>query len=227
MRWLVAGLVLLLALLVAADRAAEQVTERVVARQLRGELGATPQVEFDGLFLPQAVRGRFGRVRVQADAVRREGLPVREFSASLSGLRVAAADAVRGEVDRVPVEQLRGRAVLAYDDLERLSGARGLQLSGSAGRLRLSGPVAVFGLEGTATALSEVRLEGDQLVVRAEELAVDGEQVPDEVARALRGELDLRLPVPPLPYDLRLDDLDVTAAGIAVSGSARDVVLRR
>lgn len=224
---LVVALVLLVAL-VAADRVAEQVAEGRVADQLRAELGAEPEVEVEGLpFLTQALRGRYGRVRVAAEQVPGGGVVVRRFAARLSDLRLPPGQALRGRVDAIPVSQLQGSALVAYDDLEAAAGTPGLQLSAEGDLLRVTGRATLLGQDVEASAVSDVRLDGDVLAVSAQRFELAGRPVPEAVGAALRDRFDLRLPVPDLPYGVRLDGLQVLPDGVRVSGVAQDVVLRR
>lgn len=228
MKWLVAGVVLLV-LLVAGDRVAEEMAERAVAGALRAELSGDLDIEVDGVpYLTQALAGRYDRVRVAAPEVPQAGIRVRDFTAVLSGVQLDAGDAVRGSVTSVPVDLLRGQGLLGYDDLEQAAGTAGtagLDLSADGELLRVSGPLSFLGQQVTATAVSDVRVEGGELLATAQRFEVDGQEVPAGVADALREQLDLRLPVPALPYDLQLEDLDVGPDGVTVRGSARDLVL--
>jgi len=224
-KWLV-GLLVLVALLVGADRVAEHVAAGVLADRLQTELGSRPTVEIDGFpFLTQAVGGSYQRLRVSAPVVRREGLSLRDFSATLTGVHVALGDALGGSLSAVPVDRLDAGALVAYDDLTQLAGP-GLRLAGDPNGVRVTGRVAALGRQVDVSAVSSVALAGDTLVVTAGRLTVDGVAVTGPLAAALRGRLDLRVPLPALPYGVRLASLVAGPQGITVSGSARSVVLR-
>ncbi len=225
MKWLV-GLLVLVALLVGADRGAEHVAAGVLADRLQTELGSRPTVEVDGFpFLTQAVGGSYQRLRVTAPVVRREGLSLRDFSATLTGVHVALGDALGGSLSAVPVDRLDAGALVAYDDLTQLAGP-GLRLAGDPNGVRVTGRVAALGRQVDVSAVSSVALAGDALVVTAGQLTVGGVAVTGPLAAALRGRLDLRVPLPALPYGVRLASLVAGPQGITVSGSARSVVLR-
>lgn len=225
MKWLV-GLLVVLALLVGADRVAEHVAAGVLADRLQTELGGRPTVEIDGFpFLTQAVGGSYQRLRVSAPVVRREGLSLRDFSATLTGVHVAFGDALGGSLSAVPVDRLDASALVAYEDLTQLAGP-GLRLAGDPNGVRVTGRVAALGRQVDVSAVSSVALAGDTLVVTAGQLTVGGVAVTGPLAAALRGRLDLRVPLPALPYGVRLASLVAGPQGITVSGSARSVVLR-
>jgi len=159
-KWLV-GLLVLVALLVGADRVAEHVAAGVLADRLQTELGSRPTVEIDGFpFLTQAVGGSYQRLRVSAPVVRREGLSLRDFSATLTGVHVALGDALGGSLSAVPVDRLDAGALVAYDDLTQLAGP-GLRLAGDPNGVRVTGRVAALGRQVDVSAVSSVALAGD------------------------------------------------------------------
>ncbi len=226
MKWLV-GLLVIVALLVGADRVAEHAAAGVLADRLQAELGSRPTVEIDGFpFLTQAVGGSYQRLRVSAPLVRRDGLSLRDFSATLTGVHVALGDALGGSLSAVPVDRLDAGALVAYDDLTQLAGNPGLKLAGDPQGVRVTGRVAALGRQVDVSAVSSVTLVGAAVVVTAGQLQVDGVAVDGPLAAALRGRLDLRVPLPALPYGVRLRSVSAGPQGITISGSARDVVLR-
>ena len=85
----------------------------------------------------------------------------------------------------------------------------------------------MLGQDLTVSALSDVRLDGTDVVLTAQRLEVGGQQVSGPVSAALSGRLDLRVPTAGLPYDLVLTDVRTTERGIELAGTARDVVLQR
>ena len=227
MRKLLVSVLLLAALLVVADRVAAHVTQGVLARQLTAELGTRPSVELGGFpFLTQAVAGRYTDVRLRAARVERSGVSLTGFSAALAGVDVPLSDAVRGKVDAVPVQRLSASGVLSYAELQRLAG-KGLTIAPDPRGVRVSGTVRVLGQNVAASAVSSVTLQGDEVMLRAGDVEVDGIRPTGAIARALAGRLDLDVRLPTLPYDVRLSSVQPGPTGIAVSGTARDIVLRR
>lgn len=219
-------LLLLLVGLVVADRYGEQVAERRIAEQVAVDLGTEPDVEIDGVFLLQALRGRYDRILVTADRVRLRDVPVRDFTATLTGVDLPVRTALAGAPDGVPAEQLRSTGLLAWDDLERQVGGQ-LQLGAAGDQVRVSGTVAAFGQEAPAEARADVAVDGDALVLRVRALTVSGQSYTGPLPAALGGDTGLRVPVPELPYGLRLASARPQDDGLLVEGVGRDVVLRR
>lgn len=223
----IAAVLVLLVVLVVGDRVAEQAVEGVLADQLQGELGSRPDVEIGGVpFLTQAVRGRYDDVQLRADRVERSGVPVLDVRAALTGARVPLSSLLRGEVEQVPVDGLRLRGLVSYDALEAVAGDRDVQLSPEGEDVRVAGSFKVLGREVPVSAVSSLRLDGDSVVLTARRLEIGGASVPGPVAGALSGRLDVRVPLPPLPYDVRVEQVEPGPAGVTVSGAARDTVLR-
>lgn len=228
MKWLI-GLFLVLALLVAVgDRVGEGVAEDALADQLTEELGSRPEVEIGGFpFLTQAVRGRYDEIRASAPRVQQGAIALADVRSVLRGVQVPLSDAVGGSVDRVPVEELTASGLVSYDDLETASGAQDVQLEPDPQGVRVTGRLRVLGQDLPATAVSQLSLDGDVLVVTASSVEVGGAGAGEQVSAALRGRLDLRIPVPELPYGIRLSSVLPGPGGVTVQGSARDVVLTR
>ena len=228
MKWLV-GLVLVLALLlVVGDRVGEGVAEDALADQLTEELGSRPTVEIGGFpFLTQAVRGRYDEIRAEAPRVQQGAIALADVRSVLRGVQVPLSDAVGGRVDEVPVEELTATGLVSYDDLEAASGADDVQLEPDPAGVRVTGRLRVLGQDLPASAVSQLTLDGDVLVVTASSVEVGGQGAPEQVSAALRGRLDLRIPVPELTYGIELWQVQAGPDGVTVQGSARDVVLRR
>ena len=226
MKWLVAVLVVL-GLLVVADRVGESVAERTLADQLEQELGSRPDVEIGGFpFLTQALRGRYEQLRADAPSAVQGGVTLHDVRSTLSGVHVPLSDAVRGDVTEVPVDALEASGTVSYDDLEVASGVDDVQLEADpGGGVRVTGSFRVLGGASRPSRSPTVTLDGDTLVVTAQ--PGRGRHGRGAVSAALQGRLDLRIPVPELPYGLQLSSVRTGPDGVAVAGSQRaDVVVR-
>ncbi len=223
------GLLLLLVLLAVLDRGAAAYAERALASQLQssGELAQRPQVDVGGFpFLTQAVRGRYERIGVRATDVPAGDRTLTRLDAVLTGVRVPLGDVVSGAVDEVPVDGVDAQVLLSYDELSRVSGERRLTVSAAGDRVRVRGEVEVLGRRVGASAVSSVVLDGDDVVVTAEAFEVGNDVADAVLTRALRGRLDLRVPVRDLPYGLVVESVTTGPDGVVVRTSAADTVLR-
>jgi hypothetical protein len=229
-RKLLVGLVVLLGLLVVADRVGARVAAQAIAAEVQssGRLTAEPEVEITGFpFLTQAIAGRYDRVEVSARDVPAGELTLVRLDATLSGVQVSAADALSGAVQRVPVEGVRARALVAYEDLARRSGERRLAVAPAGDRVRITGSLDVLGQTLTASAVSRVEVVEGDLLVTAEEYQVGDQAADGALTRAFGDRLDLRIPVTGLPYGLQVTGVSVQPDGVAVVARTGATVLSR
>lgn len=215
-------------LLVLLDRGAALLAERAVADQAQrgGQLSQRPEVELRGFpFLTQALAGRYDDVRLRASGPV-AGQQVERLDLRLSGVHLPLRDAVSGSVDEVPVDRLAGTVLLSYPFLSEQA-PDGLTVSPAGDRLRVEGRTEVLGQTVSAAATSSVRLEGDRVLVRAEEFSTGSDTADDLLARVLGDRYDFSVPVAALPYGLRLTGLRVQPDGLSVDASGGPTVLSR
>lgn len=221
-------LVVVAALVVVADRVALSATERSLRQELQvsGGLASPPQVSVQGTpFLTQALRGRYDRVDVQATDVPAGELRLAELDVVLTGARVPLSDVISDDVTEVPVDRVDATALVSYAALARRSGPRELTVSPDGDRLKVVGSVEVLGRTLSVSATSTLVLDGDELVVTAEEFDSGAGLADDLLSRALGGRFDLRLPLEGLPYGLQVESVRVSPQGVVVRAGASDAVL--
>jgi hypothetical protein len=215
---------------VLGDRAAAAYAGRTVAAELQATAGlaTAPEVDVRGFpFVAQALRGEYQQVDVRATGVPAGDVELAELTATLSGVRVPLRDVFGGRVGAVPVEDVEARALLSYDSLSRRSGDRALTVTPAGEAVQVRGSVRLLGKELAASTTSTVVLDGEDVVVTAQEVEVGNEAAGRAVSRALGNRLDLRVPVGGLPYDLRLVGVAVDPDGVRLLATAQDVVLTR
>lgn len=222
------GLVVLLGLLLVADRVAVGVVEGRVAEELAdaGGLAGTPAVDIAGFpFLTQAVGGRYDDVRISLDADQLGQPAGTSADVALRGVQVPLSDALSGSVTEIPVDRIDGTATLSYDLLSaQLGGDTTLTREGDG--LRITKTVEVLGQRLPLTAAGTVRLDGNALVVDVEQAAGAGVDLPGGLVEQVSDLLDLRYPVPELPFGLQLTSVQVADDGVEVRVEAADTVLR-
>ena len=227
MRALLVVLLLLGGLALAADRGAEAFAEDRVAQLVaeRGGLAGRPEVEIGGFpFLTQAVGGRYDDVRIGltgADLGQPEGT---RADVSLRGVQVALSDVLSGSVQQVPVERVDGTATLAYALLAAELGP-GTTVTRNGDGLRVQRTVEVAGVSVPLTATGTVSLDGDTLVVDVEDASGAGVDVPDLLVDQVDDALDLRYPIPQLPFGLQVTGVAPADDGVRVQVEATDTVL--
>jgi hypothetical protein len=230
-RTLLGLLALLTTLLVVAglvaDPIAEGVAEERVAGALRdgGGLAGTPEVDVTGWpVLAQAVSGTYDDVRISLTAEDLGRPAGTSADVVLRGVHVPLSDALAGSVREVPVDRIDGTATLSYALLSAELGADTV-LRREGDGLRVTRTVELLGYTVPLTAVGQVSLDGQDVVVDVDGAAAAGVGVPGFVVDRAEGLLDLRYPVE-LPFGLRLTGVRPGDGGVDVTAEATDTVLR-
>jgi len=229
MRRLLIVLVVLAALLVAADRIGVVVAQNRLASELQQQLDldAKPDVSIRGIpFLTQAIRGTYKDIRVQLPDVDAGDVQDLSVNARLQGAHVSLSDALGGNVDRIPVDQISGTLLIPYDQLARASGISGLTITREGDSLRLTGSVQVLGRPVKAEAVGRVEVNDGRIAINAEQAKVAGIPVPKAVLDEAARLLSFRVQPQNLPLNLRITAVHLTDTGLLVDAVSDDVVLR-
>jgi hypothetical protein len=219
---------LLLGLLVVADRLLERWAEGYVAGQLvqQAGLAAAPEVDARGFpFLTQAIRGRYDEAHISLTADQLGQPEGTRADVVLRGVHVPLPDVISGAVEEIPVDRIEGTATLSYALLSAQLGSD-TELSREGDGLRITRTVELLGQELRLTATGEVRLEGDELVADVQEASGAGVELPDFLLDRAADQLDLRYPVPALPFGLQLTGVRPAEDGVVLRVEASDTVLR-
>lgn len=220
---------------VAADRFVVLEAERRAAEYLTTPLGTAALVRLHGRpFLSQALRGRYRVIEVTADHFRFGVLGDTALHAHLTNAYLPVRDLLGRRVHELPVEAVHGELLVPYRELARVSRIPGLRFACETDRLVATAALPVPGLSQVARvsgeALASMTDSGDVLV-RIRNVSLAGMAVPGLVVNQVIGQLvptlAFTVPLPPLPYGLRIDQLVPTRDGLRVSGSAQAVVFRR
>jgi hypothetical protein len=171
-----------------------------------------PTVSIGGvLFVPQLLAGELDEVDVTADALMAEGLELRDFHATLTGVDVAAPLTAR---------TLNGTAHLTAGSITAALG-EGVEATVDGGAVVLTMDAAPL------SAAVVPHLDGDRIALEVTELSLAGIGVrPADLPLGLGDELDgLSIEVAGLPEGLRLQDIHVVDNSVAVEFVGADVVL--
>ncbi|MGH8961004.1 MAG: LmeA family phospholipid-binding protein [Jatrophihabitantaceae bacterium] len=224
-----AVLVLLALGLALADRMLAALAERKASAYLAEPFGHQPSVRVHGApFLTQALRGRYRDVEVSGGGLRIGEISGATLNARLANIHLPPRELLSGRASELPCEGVSGRLVLPYGELARVSHVPGLALTFEQGRLIASASLPVPGI----SQLARVSGEATPTVVdgaawlRVSGLSVAGLSLTALVLKQLMPRMNVPIPLPPLPWGLRLDGLDPTPAGLVASGSAAAVVFR-
>jgi hypothetical protein len=229
--------VLLLIALVVADRVAARVAaSQAVARVVQQSQGllSRPSVSFGGFpFLTQVVFGKYTDIKVGLDGVAPSGSPrIEHISAHLEGAHIPLSRALHDDVQKIPVDRVRATVLMRFADLNAfLAGQPGhLVLSSSGAGLRVTGTVDALGQTMNITATGQVSVDGGGLLLTPSDVQVSGGDVGDALGNLGLGDLGslvppVPVPLPDLPFSLRLTSVKVHQDSLEASGSAAGVVL--
>lgn len=212
------------------DRVLAATAERKAAEYLSAPFGHPATVHLrGGSFLPQALRGRYRDVEVLG-TLRIGEIRGATLVAHLTNAHLPPRELLGGRARELPCERVTGRLVLPYAELARVAPIPGLALTFEGERLMASAALPVPGISQLARVGGEAVLTlapGGAIWLRIRGVSVAGLTLPGLVLNQLLPTLNVPVPLPPLPYGLRLDELRPTAGGLVVDGSAEAVVLRR
>jgi LmeA-like phospholipid-binding len=228
MRALLVVALLLVGLVLVVDRVAVGFAEDRVAEQVveKGGLAGTPEVDIDGFpFLTQAIGGRYDEVRISLTAEQLGQPEGTRADVVLRGVEVPLSSVLAGSVQEVPVERIDGTATLSYALLSAQLGSD-TELEREGDGLRITRTVEVLGQQVRLTATGQVALDGNDLVVDVEKASGAGIDVPRFLLDRATDLLDLRYPVPALPFGLELTGVRPEADGVDIRVEATDTVLR-
>ncbi|HZC27522.1 MAG TPA: DUF2993 domain-containing protein [Actinopolymorphaceae bacterium] len=238
-RWVVAVLVVFALVLGVADRVAAAVasTEAVkqVVKRSQGLVGK-PGVSFQGIpFLTQVVFGDYTDIKVGINGLTPPGGPrIEHLSAHLKGAHIPLSKAVHDNVTRIPVDHVVATVAIRFADLNGFLKSQPGQIAlspGSGGAVQVSGHVTEQGTPIDVAGSAQLQAEDGQLTVVPGDLHVGGGGLGDlgGLINDLGGLAGLfppiPVPLPDLPFNLRIVSVHSDGNSIVASATADHVVL--
>jgi DUF2993 family protein/FHA domain-containing protein len=232
----IVAVVVLLLLLVAdrlAARAASAAAVRQVVQQSQG-LTKKPSVSFGGFpFLTQVAFGKYTDINVGIDGITAAGGPrIQHISGHLKGAHIPLSKAIGGKVSRIPVDHVTATVVMSFTDLNAyLKNQEGhLHLTQSGDATHVSGTVDEGGTPVKVSGTVRVAVEDGDLTITPTALRVDGgDSVTDALPDIAGGILSLLppvpVPLPNLPFNLRLTSIHTGNNSLQASAAADHLVL--
>ncbi len=165
---------------------------------------------------------KYDRIEVTADDVDRGGVRLTHLTTSLYGVQLPLSDAIGGRVQSIPVDRLTGEAVVGYVDLK--SGSGMLVFTPAGDRVKVAGSITVLGQDLSASAVSKLSLDGNDLVLTPQSVSAAG-QSSSLIGDAVKGAFRVRVPIGRLPYGLKLTGVPATPGGVVVSARSGPTVL--
>lgn len=209
----VTALVVLVALFFAADRGGKYFVEGLVQDEVQKSLATPdkPSVKISGFpFLTQLVSQKFDDVEVDIRDADAGQIRVEQVHAVLTGVERAG--------DGVRVESIAGDGRIAYAEATRAADPFAVSYGGP-GLVKITGKVSFAGQSRTASATGKPRIAGNKLIIKPEQVTVDGTAAP--VAGLVP---DITYPLREIPKGLRIT-INPTEAGIGFSFDGENLQL--
>lgn len=212
-----------------ADRSVAAFAERKASAVLSAQFGHPPAVRLHHVpFLTQALRGRYRDVEVAGGGLRIGQISGATLEARLANVWLPPRGLLNGSIREVPCEHVVGRLVLPYGEIARASRLPGLTLEFVDGHLLATAAVPVPGISQLARVSGRARLsvEANTVWLQVTRPSVAGLSATALVLGQLMPRLTVPIPLPALPWGLRIDGLDPGPDGLVVRASASAAVLK-
>lgn len=212
------------------DRVGVHYAEQQVAKNISAELtsrnmrSAPPEVTITGFpFLTQVAAGNYDEIQLNLRDLKGGTLPLPLLEVRAYDVR-ATVEGLRNGTEKAVATVVNGTGTLSYADLVRVSGLEGVTLTGDGSVLRVTGNVGIAGeLRGAARVSivenGRVRIQVTELT--ASNLAPIAQQLVDNYKDRLARTFD----IPPLPFNMKLKNVNPATTGLEISVSATEVEL--
>lgn len=236
---LLAILVVLVAALVVADRLAaaaanDRIRVQVVAALAKHNVQPrSTDVTVDGFpFLTQVADGRFQQITIDMADVAYSGVVLPSLHVVARDVRADAADLVGGSVTAT-ADRVTGTAVVDWTTLTSLVdyarlGLSDVRFSAVDGALEVTGTANIGGARVPLSALADLTVNAGVVQISLREAQIGGAGIPglgQAQVNALLQRLTVQVPIPPLPFQLAIDAVQVQTPGLTVTATARGVSL--
>ena len=212
-----------------ADRVLMVLAERKASDFAYEPFGHPPNVRVYGTpFLTQVLKGRYRQIDVSGGGLKIGEIGGATLDAHLYNALLPPLDLLTGRARQLPCERVEGRILLPYGEVARVSRIPALSLSYDRSKLVASASLPLPGLDQIVrvSGAAEVRVVDGAVWLRVRGLSVAGFSIlPAMIVKQLLPILNVPIPLPRLPYGLRLQELRPVPAGIEVLCAADDVVL--
>jgi hypothetical protein len=239
-------LLVLIVLVIAADRIGAAVAEHQIANQAQSQLAGEditttgrPDVTIKGFpFLTQVASGHYDRIDISVKNPTSRGIRFDDVDVIATSVDAPASGLISGN-PQVTAGKVTGTAHInwtAFQQMIDLTGAQQYGLdpdtiritSTTGGKIALTTPVTILGQTFTAAATGSVKVDHDKLHVTINSIKANGDALPSPVQQQLnqlRTNLNFDVKIPPMPYNLKVDSINASDAGVSLTASATNVVL--
>ncbi|MDA0563705.1 DUF2993 domain-containing protein [Streptomonospora sp. S1-112] len=223
MRKFLVFLIFVLIVLAVADRGLHYAAESEIASRVEQqyEMTSEPEVTIGGFpFLTQAIGGEYDEIHIVTGAVVVDDVQLERVDVTARDVRAPIGDlltepsVVAGSAD--------ARVMLPYSELQKRL-PEGIVIENENGSPRMSGDLALGQYSVPVSADLGVAVEQGTIVVTPSNIEVGQSQFGD--LGLVEDLLALSVPVPEMPFGLRVSDIQAQPNGVEVTAEATDVVL--
>lgn len=221
--------------LVAMDFGAAAYAESQIAAQVstevdnRGLTSQPPSVAVGGFpFLTQVVSGRYDEITIELRDLSNGSVTLPKMTIVASGVD-APLTTVRSGDGPIVADRVTGESTVPWRTIIDAIDADGLNLSADdAGQIKISGAVGVAGITAEVTGTGSVSITNGRVRLSVTSLSTANPIANAQIKTLLdryRSLLTHEVTLPRLPYNLKVNEVRATPAGIRVGGLAETVTL--
>jgi len=246
-RILLVVLLLLVVLFIAVDRVGDLIAERTLASQARSQLasqGVTvsgePSVNISGFpFLTQVAAGRYDKIVMTVDNPTAQGVRLDSLEVTATGVR-APVKLIVSQHGQIEADRVAGVGVISWTSFKQMVDLSGVKAYGidpdsldissnDSGDMTIKAPLQVAGQTVHATATGKMSVDNNVVHVDISNVTSDATGLAGLAVQlaGLQQKLNFDVRIPPLPFDMKIDSVSATSAGVRVTAHADDVVLGR
>ncbi|MQA24879.1 MAG: DUF2993 domain-containing protein [Micromonosporaceae bacterium] len=232
--WLM-SLVALVGVLVLADRGAAWAAEDAIAgkvaekaQERKIQMSGEPEVTVEGFpFLTQVFGGEYRAIRISMKDVAMEGITLSSLDVRATKVQATLGDLIDGKGD-FRAGHVTGDATVPYRAVQELIGVDGAEISGQNGKLLIEAPFDYGAGRVTAVVRADVSVDAGAVKVDVDGASLKEGKLPSYAQSALdrfAKRFSRKIPLPALPYGLKVEGATVTSAGLVARASVANVPL--
>ncbi|GAA2377677.1 DUF2993 domain-containing protein [Dactylosporangium salmoneum] len=241
---LVALVLILIGVLAVVDRIAVGVAEDRIKQETKTQLAANdvtyqgePDVKVTGFpFLTQVIAGEYKKITIKLDKPQVNDVKLDTLTVEARSVKADAMDLINGKGD-VTAGVVSGNASMSWENVRPLLEVAGLPAAADPSQVDLSVvnnkiemrvPVTFQGISVTIVARGSMIVETGKVRLKLESVTTDKGNLPAQVNQLIKqyqNRLQITVKLPGLPYNLVVNSVTTTDAGLLITASAADVKL--
>ncbi|MER7275744.1 DUF2993 domain-containing protein [Dactylosporangium sp. NPDC000244] len=236
--------IILVGVFVVVDRIAAGAAEDRITQETKAQLAAKdvkyegePKVDITGWpFLTQVLAGEYKKITISLTKPELNNVTLDTLTVEARSVKADARDLMNGKGD-VVAGVVAGNATMSWDNVRPLLEVAGLpssidpsnvDLKVVNNKIEMRVPLTFRGVKVTLIALGSMVVETGKIVLKLESVTTDEGNLPAQVNSLIKqyqNRLQITVKLPGLPYNLVINSVQTTDAGLQVTASAADVKL--